>query len=332
MFRKRLDFAAVGDVTTDAFIRLKDASVHCNIDNDRCELCMRFADKIPYESVEVVKAVGNSANAAVSAARLGLKAGLISNIGDDENGRDCIAALKAERVDTREIVRHTGALTNYHYVLWYEAERTILVKHQEYARRFPADMKAPKWLYISSLGGDTEGYHNEMMDYIDAHPEMKVAFQPGTFQMSLGREKLARLYRRCDVFVCNTEEAQRILGTEEKDPKQLLSLLAALGPKIVLLTDGPKGAYMLDAGNAWFVPPYPDPKAPFERTGAGDAFASTFAAMIALGKTPQEALRAAPINSMSVVQQVGAQKGLLSFGKLQEWLAKAPLDYTIRQL
>jgi len=38
----------------------------------------------------------------------------------------------------------------------------------------------------------------------------------------------------------------------------------------------------------------------------------------------EEALRWAPINSMSVVQQVGAQAGLVSEKQLQEYLSKAP--------
>ncbi len=72
----QLDFLALGDITTDAFIRLKEASVHCNIHKEECELCMRFADKIPYESVTVVRAVGNAPNAAVSAARLRAPSGV----------------------------------------------------------------------------------------------------------------------------------------------------------------------------------------------------------------------------------------------------------------
>src|SRR3989339_1595459 len=81
-----IDFLAIGDIVIDAFIRLKDAHVHCKIDSDACELCVRFGDKIPYERVEVVRAVGNSPNAAVSAARLGLKSAVITNLGDDQNG------------------------------------------------------------------------------------------------------------------------------------------------------------------------------------------------------------------------------------------------------
>ena len=77
---------------------------------------------------------------------------------------------------------------------------------------------------------------------------------------------------------------------------------------------------------------YPDPKPPISRTGAGDAFASTFTSAIALGLTPAEALAWAPINSMSVVQQVGAQKGLLTRDALLEYLKNAPDDYKASQV
>ena len=73
---EKIEFLAIGDTTIDAFIRLQEASVHCDINKENCQLCMRFGDKIPYEFVEVVPAVGNSANAAVSAARLGLSSAL----------------------------------------------------------------------------------------------------------------------------------------------------------------------------------------------------------------------------------------------------------------
>ena len=78
----------------DSFIRLKDAHVHCKIDTDACELCLRFGDKVPYESVTIVPAVGNAANAAVSASRLGLNSALITNLGDDREGKECLSSLQ----------------------------------------------------------------------------------------------------------------------------------------------------------------------------------------------------------------------------------------------
>src|SRR5688572_14154346 len=97
---KKIDFLAIGDTVIDAFIKLKDAHVHCRLDTDSCELCVRFGDKVPYESVTVVPAVGNAANAAVSASRLGLTAAHETNIGDEKDGEDCLASLKGDGVGT----------------------------------------------------------------------------------------------------------------------------------------------------------------------------------------------------------------------------------------
>ena len=322
----KYDFIAIGDTVTDAFIRLKEASVHCNINKEKCEICLRFADKIPYEEVYIVPAVGNSANAAISASRLGLKSAIVSNIGGDYFGKECLGVLKDEKVGVQYIKIHKKAKTNYHYVLWYEDDRTILIKHEEYPYQLP-DIGSPKWVYLSSLGGNSEKLHALVEKYFNSHPEVKVAFQPGTFQIKMGKDKLKGIYQRSEVFFCNKEEAQRILGAGEADIKKLLKGICGLGPKIGVITDGPKGAYVYEGKNFWFMPAYPDPKPPYERTGAGDAFSSTFTAALVLGLTVEEALRWGPVNSMSVVQYVGAREGLLSRKKLEEYLKKAPLDY-----
>jgi len=72
---------------------------------------------------------------------------------------------------------------------------------------------------------------------------------------------------------------------------------------------------------------YPDPNPPFEITGAGDAFSSTFTVALALGKTPLEAFDWSLVNPMSVIKYIGAQAGLLSREKLEEYLKNAPANY-----
>jgi len=320
------DFIAIGDIVNDAFIKLKDAHVSCDVDNENCTISMSFGDKIPYESVEVANAVGNSPNAAVSASRLGLNSALVTNLGDDQNGRDCLESLKKNKVVTDFITIHKGKETNYHYVLWFENDRTILVKHQEYDRKLP-DIGKPKWLYLSSLGEDTLQYHKQIAEYLKINPEINLAFQPGTFQMKLGKEELKDIYTRAKIFFCNVEEAEKILGLNTLGLEELLKRIQALGPEIVVITDGPKGAHAFDGKNVWRQPPYPDPKVPFERTGAGDAFASTTVVSLALNNDLPTALSWGAINSMSVVQQVGAQKGLLSMEKLEEYLKNAPANF-----
>lgn len=336
MFNKPLDFLAIGDMVTDAFIRLKDAKTHCSINHDSCELCVRFGDKVPFEFVEEVRAVGNSANAAVSAARLGLRSGLMADIGGDQNGQLCLAELKKNNVSTKFISTHHENKTNYHYVLWFEDERTILVKHEHFAYHFEAPARAPRFVYLSSLGESALEYQLEIAAWLNKNPEIKVAFQPGTFQMSAGLDKLMPLYKRANIFFCNVQEAERILKMPSgSDIKELSRKIHEIGPKIVVITDGPKGAYVFDGAKPdelWFMPTYPDPKPPYERTGAGDAFASTFVAALALGKSIPEALAWGPINSMSVVQQIGAQKGLLSRAALEDFLKKAPAGYVAKKV
>src|ERR1043165_8931838 len=192
------DFIAIGDIVTDAFIHLEDAYAHVDIDHERRELCMNFGDKLPYKEVIVVPAVGNSSNAAVSAARLGLKSALVGNIGDDQFGKEDLDALVQEHVGTEFMTTHEGMKSNYHYVLWYGDERTILVKHETYPYALP-DIGSPKWVYLSSLGENSLELHHALEKYLADHPEVKFAFQPGTFQMKFGTEQLAGIYRETDI-------------------------------------------------------------------------------------------------------------------------------------
>ncbi|OGI59528.1 hypothetical protein A2814_03295 [Candidatus Nomurabacteria bacterium RIFCSPHIGHO2_01_FULL_38_19] len=325
------DFLAIGDIVIDAFIKLKDAHVHCKIDSDACELCVRFGDKIPYESVTIVPAVGNSPNASVSASRLGLSSALVANIGEDQSGQKCLVSLKNDKVATDYIAIEKNKNTNYHYVLWYDVDRTILVKHTEFDYKFP-NLKNVSWIYLSSLAENSLKYHQEIAEYLQNHPETKLAFQPGTFQIKLGSEKLKSIYARTEIFFCNVEEAGVILGIETKDVLKLSQGIMKLGPKMVSISDGPNGAYFYDGNDLWHLPIYPDIAPALDRTGAGDAFSSTFTAALALDKTPLEAFAWGPINSMSVVQEIGAQKGLLSREKLEEYLKNAPADYKARKI
>ena len=332
--KEQLDFVSIGDITIDAFIELnKDsADVSEDLDTGRKTLHMPFGSKLPYDDVTVVNAVGNSPNAAVSAHRLGLKSALITNIGHDRNGKDCLDALRKEGVSTDYVRIHEGKKTNYHYVLRYGPERTILIKHEEYPYTLPSFETPPRFIYFSSVGEHALSFHHEIAAYVKANPETKLVFQPGTFQIRLGYETLKDLYSVTEIFFCNKEEAQSILQTEEGNMGTLLREFNKLGPKMPVITDGPNGAYTLDGDAVWHMPMYPDPAPPVDRTGAGDSFSSTFTTAIARGKDVATALSWGPINSMNVVQYIGAQEGLLTEEKLLEYLKNAPEDYVPKQI
>lgn len=329
MAESRLDVLSIGDVVTDAFIKLLDAEAKVDKTDDGSRLSMPFATKIPFDHSVVVPAVGNASNAAVAFAKLGLHSGLISNIGDDDWGRDILRALHRAGVDRRFVHVNPRKKSNYHYVLWYKDDRTILIKHEEYDYRWPhfREIDMPQWVYFSSVSQNAMEYHDDITEWLKEHPSVKLAFQPGTFQLEAGVQRLKKIYARSEVLAVNRQESALISGGRREDIDELLDKLHGLGPKIVLISDGPKGAYASDGINRYKMPIYPDPKPPYDRTGAGDAFTSTFVAAVIQGADVASALLWAPINAMSVVQKVGAQSGLLSEREITHYLRIAPEDY-----
>lgn len=331
---KRLDVLSVGDVVTDAFIKLFDDKAWTYVDEyGKKVIAMEYGTKIPFEKAVIVEGVGNAANAAVSLTRLGLKCGFVTNVGEDKYGRGIIASLHNKKIDTRYVRVNPGKKTNYHYVLWYREERTILINHEEYEYIWPnlREREKPRWIYFSSVAENALDFHDELADWLDENPDVKLAFQPGTFQMKAGKERLARIYKHSNILVLNKEEAALVSGNEDvNNIHRSFDLLHELGPEdmVVCITDGPNGAYASGQGKRLFMPIYPDPAPPYERTGAGDAFASTFTAAIMRGKDMEEALRWGPINSMNVVQYPGAQEGLLTEQQIKKLLDQAPDWYT----
>ena len=325
----QIDVLSVGDIVTDAFIKLFDDQAVA-FENDHGKwLAVPFGMKVPFDHVEIMEAVGNAPNASVSFARLGLNSGLMANVGGDMHGRDMITSLHKNGVDTRFVHINPDKLSNYHYVLWYKEERTILIKHEAYDYHWPhlKPKEMPRWIYFSSIGENAIDFHDDMTDWLEENPGVKLAFQPGTFQIRAGVDRLSRLYRRTDVLVLNREEAVEVSGGDYDDLHGLFDRLHAYGPQVVCITDGPSGAYASDGQHRFKMPPYPDPGPPVERTGAGDAFTSTFVASLIKGNTIEGALQWAPINSMNVVQHVGAQTGLLTEKEIDGLLRKAPDSY-----
>lgn len=328
--KKQMDFLAIGDVTTDTFIRLKDATITCDPTGDKCTISMPWGAKLAYDFAVDISGVGNAANAAVSAARIGLATSFLSHAGKDLLGDVCVSTLEKEGISTGLVTR-TEHSSNHDFVLWQGAERTILVKHESSDYLLPKNITIPRYIYLSSVGDSSGTFHANLTTWLIEHTEIVFAFQPGR-ELADGFDVHKQLYARTNICIMNKQEAEGLLKLGETDIKELLRTLHTSGPKLVLITDGPNGAYSFDGNELLFVPMYPDPKPPYDRTGAGDAFASTVVSALAQGIPLETALLWGPINSMSVVQYVGAQEGLLSQEKIQEFLKNAPADYKVTKI
>ena len=323
----------VGDTATDVFIRLSDAHIRTWNDHEGHWLDLPYGGKVPFDYAHTVEAGGNAANAAVGFARLGVRTALASHVGNDTTGHAMQAALQREGVDTHLMRLDPAHPSNRSFVLWYHQDRTILVHHESYDYHWPhlSPREVPAWVYLSSVGSKASDYYKQLLKWLDEESAVRLAFQPGTLQISQGVEELQGIYRRTEILICNREEAVEIGGADHGDLAAILDSLYRLGPQLIVVTDGPDGAYAFDGTRRLRVSSYPDPSPPRERTGAGDAFSSTFVAALVKGRSVDEALEWAPVNAMRVVQDVGAQAGLLDEQHLLLERKAAPEWYGVTQ-
>jgi sugar/nucleoside kinase (ribokinase family) len=322
-----MDVVAVGDTTEDIFLGMHDASLQCDIDGANCKLCLDYADKIAVDTKTVIPAVGNAANHAIGIARLGLSAGLYTVVGKDDQGEKAKQILEQNHVDTSFLAFDPERGTNLSIVINFRTERTILVYHEPRTYKLP-DISPTKWIYLTSASVEgVKDLHTQTLEFLDAHPETKLAFNPGTHQIHLGKEELLPVLKKTNVLFVNREEAAQVLEIETRDIKTLIEGFHALGIATVVITDGPDGAYASDGRQIYFLPIYPSEV--IERTGAGDAFGSGMLGALIHGKTLLEAMQWGNANSTSVVQFIGAREGLLEADAVQH-LIKEHGDITPR--
>lgn len=319
-----LDFLSIGDTMHDVFLEMTDETAHLHrFEKEAQEICFTFADKIPVKSKKGMIG-GNSANAAVGFARLGFQSAIYTHVGDDTYGEQIISDFKREGVADDYIVVDRGLESNFNTVINLHGERTILIYHVHRHFVLPK-LKPAKWVYLSSMGEGWDAIIPDLVAYLDTY-SAKLVYQPGTFQLRYGAERTKELLKRTEFFAVNKEEAELYLGIEPtNDFRKLLDGLRALGPKTVLVSDGPKGAYATDGTDYLSLGIIPPDEAPRrEATGAGDSFTTAFSAARFLGLPVGEALRWGQAQSSSVIQQVGPQAGLCTREQIDAILAAHP--------
>ena len=313
------DVIAIGDTTEDVFLEMSDASLQCDIDDKNCKICFDYADKIGVDKKTEVPAVGNAANHAIGVARLGLKTAIYTVVGDDTQGRAADDIFKQNNVDTRYVDFDMQRGTNYSVVINFKGERTIFVYHE------PRDYKLPKlgktkWVYLTSASGEgVLQLHKQVAGYLAESRNTKLAFNPGTHQLRLGKDGLTTFLRLSDILFLNREESMELLESDTDDIAALMKGFHALGVKTMVMTDGPKGAYVstsMDGKKKWYAGIFDGPV--IERTGAGDSYGSAFLSAIIKGHDIPTAMAWGNANSTSVVQSIGAREGLLT----EEGIAK----------
>lgn len=319
------DVISLGDMSVNVFLELDKKELEIRQQKNEKKICFNFADKIPVESME--KTIGgNACNVAVGARRLGLKTALVTQIGQDEEAKMVARELIKEKIDTKYITQNKR--TNFSAVINYSGERSIFIYHEPRTYTLPRLPKA-KFLYLTSMNTGWEKLIEPLSQYLDK-TGTKLAFNPGTFQLRAGIKQAQSILDRTEVIFLNLEEAC-IYVNKPRTTKisELLTSVHRHGPRVVVITDGPRGSYASDGTGQYFIGIYDVPV--IERTGCGDAYGTGFIAALCQGKDVLEAMRWGSFESASVLQKIGPQAGLLTTKEFELTKRKYP-DFNPKEL
>jgi ribokinase len=298
---------------------------------------------------------GGAVNAAVAMARLGLDVAVLAKVGKDLRADAILARLAQEGVSGRWIIRDDRAPTGASVLLSsHERNAAVFTFRGANTHLEMADLRddafAVDVVYIANLSNRSADCFPTIVSRARAHRAL-VAANPGPRQLSARGHAFLESLSSIDILALNREEADLLVPSlasrsDEANPivalppgEEMPALLARglaaggfemavapyiraltrLGPKYVVITDGSHGAYVGSAEEILFAPALASKAA--STAGAGDAFAATFVAFVAIGRPIDEALRAATANSASVVRYIDTQTGLLRRHELDQQLA-----------
>jgi len=318
----KFDLLSIGDATVDVFMSPTETETLCELDDKKCRICFAYGDKIPVRNLEFTIG-GNAANNSVGSSRLGLKSAIVLTLGDDTIGKLIVERLQKEGVDTTYVIQQPATASNYSTIINYGGERTIFTYHAPRSYEFPVQLPVVPWVYLTSMGESYRPFYNHIVDWLRKNTQVKLAFNPGSWQVRAGVEGIKDVLNLTNLVFINRQEAEKFSGIADSIGKEreLLASVNKLGPDIVVVTDATNGSYVYDGKR--FLRCGILPVDAYERTGAGDAFGTGFLSAVVKGKSLEEALIWGTVNSASVIGYVGAQKGLLKENEMVDWTERA---------
>lgn len=277
--------------------------------------CFAFGTKIELDNI-LLEVGGGATNTANTFKRQGLKVACLSRIGSDGAGEEVKRFLKTTRIGDLLVTDKKDRTAQSVFFLGDRGERTILV-YRGAAHHFKTSeinfnvIRSTKWLYISSLAGNTQLL--EKIVLFAKKNNIKVAVNPGKLELAKGKGALRRIFKHIDLLLLNQEEATILLGSRTIGGRALVRSMRKVCPGIVVITKGAGGSLAVLPGGQFRV--IIKPVKAVDTTGAGDAFGSgLLSGLIKYRGNIKKALLLASQNSAAEVLQIGAKHGVLGKG------------------
>jgi ribokinase len=236
---------------------------------------------------------GKGSNQAVAAGKVGADVAFITRLGRDPFADMALATWKDAGVKPAVIETpesYTGAA--YIFVEETTGNNAIIVCPGAATLISPADIDAHAEL-IRKAGVFVTQLEQPIDAALRALQIAKAAGVATILNPAPAAELPAEIYPLCDYVTPNETEAEELTGVKVdsvEGARKAAEALIAKGAKAAVITLGEKGALLHADGVSELVPAFSAGPV-VETTGAGDAFNGGFAAALARGDTPLDAVR-----------------------------------------
>lgn len=313
------DVVCIGSALLDVYLKSdKFVKVPTGEFGGGVALCEEFGGKTEVQEVEVASG-GGGTNNAVSFARKGFNTAIVAEMGTDLIAATILEEMRREGVDTGMMVQEPNEETGISSIMVSgDGGRSVAVYRGASRMLTKEDIEwdelRPEWLYISSLGGEMA-----LMEGLIGHAKtygIKVAVNPGKTEISqAGDWGGLNLFEGVEVIILNRQEASALSGLDFTNDEVWRGEHCFKGLRATVITNGRNGGRVCYEGKCvWYEA---DSVETIEETGAGDAFGSGFVAALMKGHGVEEAILWAKRQAASVVQNMGAKRGLLSLESIQ---------------
>ena len=266
---------------------------------------------------------GKGANQAVGAARAGGKVTLIARVGRDQFGDQAIAGLRRDGIDVSCVFRDTRAASGVALIFVAEdGENSIAVAGGANAKLSPADVKKAARV-IRSAALLMAQLETPLATVIAAAEAAVKAGVPVILNPAPARPLPNSLLKLISILTPNETEAELLTGIEVTDEAAAAKACARLrsrGVRTVILTLGPRGAFLAEANRQQLVPGF-KVKA-VDSTAAGDIFNGALSVALAEGKTLLDAVRFANAAGALSVTLLGAQPSAPTRADVEKFLRR----------
>lgn len=309
----------LGDIKRDTFVVLSNANVLCTKHEASCTLCFGYGEKIPVGAF-FSQIAGSAPNVAIGLAKLGHSTSVISTLPATPDAREIRNFLRTYKVKTYLLHEDQDQILSSAVVINFQGESTQLVAHSVTRHRIPKKLPNHALLHVAEMGGDYGTVFKQLLPLTKKH-QLRLSMNPGMVQIQERKRVFLQLLQQSEILFVNMREA-RILTKAPANalPQHLMSMLRRLGPRIVIVTDGQKGAYASSGTKYLFAPTFPGKR--IEATGAGDAFSTGVLAAWGGNASLEEALAWGSVNAASVIGFVGPTAGLLPASTIRKRLHK----------